>query len=167
MTDDGSDTRDASDRESSRRRLVVTLLARREDAPTLEELAREVAAAEAGTAPEAVADAAVAEAAASLARTHVPALTASGLVEYDRERGVVRPTRRVAEPQEGDGDRRRWALAYALPGVLVSVAAAWAVLAAEPTSNGALARLALVGAAALVAVGLGRYLGVSAPSQSP
>lgn len=123
---------------SERRRLALRYLLATDGEPVgLRDLAAAVAAAENGTAVEAVGDAARHRAYVPLSQSHLPQLARAGVVEYDRQRGVVAATPLVTafepyldpDPAVGDagaGVRLAPVAAGAAVGALLSLALTWA-----------------------------------------
>lgn len=76
---------------SRRRRYALYYLRGRQESVHRDEMARHVAAREAGVSPDDVDDAAPSHVAASLHHVHLPRLRDAGLVEYDPRQGDVVP----------------------------------------------------------------------------
>lgn len=122
---------------SERRRLALRYLLATDGEPVgMRELAAAVAAAENGTSVEALSDEARQRASVPLSQSHLPQLDRAGVVEYDRQRGVVAATPLVAafepyldpDPAAGDagaGVRLAPVAAGAGVGGLFSLALVW------------------------------------------
>jgi hypothetical protein len=74
---------------NARRRFVISYLRDREEPVELNALSREVAAWESETAIEDLTDQQIKRVYVSLYQTHIPKLNESGLVDYDRDTGMV------------------------------------------------------------------------------
>lgn len=146
---------------SQRRRLIVTHIAVCGGEVGLEELSRRIAATEADLPIEAVDEAAVIQVSDTLYINHLPVLIEHDIVEHDYDDGVIRATDRLEElaelGAESHPDRRRWSLYYAIPAVVLGIAAIVLNLAFSDGPTAALSVVALMGVAILLFVSLLRY----------
>lgn len=150
---------------SPRRQRVLYYLAESDGAVTLDELSRQIAAAEADFGPQSVDTDAVRRVHDTLYMTHLPVLMEHGLVEYDYEHGVVRATEMLEdffEPSaetesvsaELEPDQGRWSLYYLIPAVALAAFVVSGPFEATEAPLSGLPLVALVGVAVLLALPL-------------
>jgi hypothetical protein len=107
---------------NARRRFVISYLRDREEPVELNALSREVAAWENETPVEELTDQHIKRVYVSLYQTHIPKLDESGVVEYDKDSGMVALAGNVAALDtylpDGDGATVPWQFVYAAIAVL-------------------------------------------------
>lgn len=159
---------------SARRRYVIYYLRSQDEPVEITELARQVAAWEYDTDPDELTDKQQKRVYVSLYQTHVPKLAQLGIVDYDKERGVVSATRMSRRldthlAREEDGEPP-WQIAYLLLAAIgaVSLVAAMQDVALFATvDESVLGVVIAVAFAALVGIQLlyQRYLDRHVPDE--
>lgn len=152
---------------SPRRQLVLYHLYENDGMITLDELSREIAAAEADCGTRSVDADAVRRVYDTLYTTHVPVLVDHDVVEYDYGEGVLRATDDPEDFIELRGDspdgQRRWFLYYLIPAVALTgvLLALDLEIVRDPVP--ALGGVTLVGALLLGVLPLLKYLDTQTP----
>lgn len=152
-----SDKREFSDSQvfnilsSARRRYVIYYLRKRDEEVPLTELASQVAAWEYETDPDELTDQQEKRVYVSLYQTHLPKLAELGIVDYDRERGVVSLTKESrtlnTHLRRNEDQEPPWQFVYltlAAIGVLALVAAVQDVSVFAAIDEGVLGMLVAV-----------------------
>lgn len=139
---------------SPRRRLLLYLLFTHEDGVRLWDLSREIVAHETEAHPTDIDSEDVRRVYISLSQTHVPALEAHGILEYDDTDNVVviddRKNEILAMMANGPPRTRRWAVYYLAVAALLCGVILGAVIPDAPVSNSVLVMATVSAAAALV-----------------
>lgn len=153
-----------------RRQLVLYHLYENDGMITLDELSREIAAAEADFGTRSVDADAVRRVYDTLYMTHVPVLIEHDVVEYDYGEGVLRATDDLEDFIELGGDsrdeQRRWFLYYLIPAVALTGVLLALDLEIVRDSVPVLGGVTLVGALLLGVLPLLKYLDTQTPLSS-
>lgn len=145
-----------------RRRYVISYLRKHGEPMSVSDLSDAVAAWENEQPVEELTDRQVKRVYVSLYQTHLPKMNDAGLLDYDRETGIVRSTSAVAELDdympESQTAERRWPLIYA--GLAVTALATYLLInVATPGDASAVTELfGLVTVAVFAAVAITHYL---------